>query len=104
MNKNNDFSNITLEQVAGMVASGFEQMATKDDLEALAQTVAKGFGETATKDEVQKLRKETQAGFAYINITLDKHMGAVREQTDELARRVKKLEQAVFGVGKNPER
>jgi hypothetical protein len=34
-----------------------------------------------------------------LNIELDKHMGAVRKDTDALARRVKKLEKAVFGVG-----
>ena len=53
MNKNNDFSNITLEQVAGMVANGFEQTATKDDLNML-------------QNDFEALRKETQAGFAYI--------------------------------------
>ena len=54
----------------------------------------------ATKDEQKALQKETQAGFAYINIPLDKHMGDVREQTDSLAHRVKRLEESVFGAGK----
>jgi hypothetical protein len=35
-----------------------------------------------------------------VNITLDKHMGDVRDQTDHLASRVKRLEETVFGVGK----
>ena len=104
MKRNNDFSNITLEQLAQMTAEGFadihENMATKDDLETLAQTVAKGFEQTATKTELDGLRKEMQAGFSYVNITLDKHMGDVREQTDSLAHRVKRLEESVFGVGK----
>ncbi len=84
MEKNNNFNDITLEQLAQMVAKEFagirNDMATKDDLEAL--------------------RNETQAGFAYINITLDKHMGDVRKQTDSLAHRVKRLEESVFGAGK----
>ncbi len=104
MEKNNNFSDITLEQLAQMTAQGFadihEKTATKDDLEALAQTVAKGFEQTATKTELDGLRKEMQAGFSYVNITLDKHMGDVREQTDSLAHRVKRLEESVFGAGK----
>ncbi len=91
MEKNNNFSDITLEQLAQMIAKEFasirKNMATKDDLEAL-------------RGEFGTLQKETQAGFAYINITLDKHMGDVREQTDSLAHRVKRLEESVFGAGK----
>ncbi len=113
MEKNNNFSNITLEQLAQMIANEFasirktmatkeklKKLATKDELDALAQTVAKGFEETATKTELDGLRKEMQAGFSYVNITLDKHMGDVREQTDSLAHRVKRLEESVFGAGK----
>ncbi len=125
MKTNNNFDNITLSKLATMVANGFEQvdkrfeqtatkddlkrlatkdelkkLATKDDLETLAQTVAKGFEQTATKTELDGLRKEMQAGFSYVNITLDKHMGDVREQTDSLAHRVKRLEESVFGAGK----
>lgn len=88
MKKENNYSKITLEQLAEMVAKGFaevhEKMATKDEL----------------LSQIGGLRTEMNAGFAYINITLDKHMGEVRKQTDALARRVKRLEQAVFGVGK----
>lgn len=113
MKKNNNFSDITLEQLAQMTAQGFadihenmatkedlKKLATKDELDALAQTVAKGFEQTATKTELDGLRKEMQAGFSYVNITLDKHMGDVREQTDSLAHRVKRLEESVFGAGK----
>ncbi len=122
MKKNNNFSNITLEQLAQITAQGFadihenmatkddlkklatkeelKKLATKDELDALAQTVAKGFEQTATKTELDGLRKEMQAGFSYVNITLDKHMGDVREQTDSLAHRVKRLEESVFGAGK----
>ena len=95
MKKNNDFRNITLEQLAEMVAKGFAEVHGK---------MATGFAEVhekmATKKELEDLRKETQAGFAYINITLDKHMGDVRKQTDTLAHRVKRLEEAVFRTGK----
>ena len=113
MKKNNNFSDITLEQLAQMTAQGFadihenmatkeelKKLATKDNLETLAQTVAKGFEQTATKTELDGLRKEMEAGFSYVNITLDKHMGDVREQTDSLAHRVKRLEESVFGAGK----
>ena len=31
---------------------------------------------------------------------IDRHMGDVRRQTDAIARRVKKVELTVFGVGK----
>ncbi len=84
MEKNNNFSDITLEQLAQMVAKEFASIRKN----------------MATKDEQKALQKETQAGFAYINITLDKHMGDVREQTDSLAHRVKRLEESVFGAGK----
>ncbi len=83
MKNNNNFSNITLEELAQMVA----------------QELANIRKEMTTKDELGGLRKELQAGFSYINITLDKHMGDVREQTDSLAGRVKRLEESVFGVG-----
>lgn len=84
MEKNNNFSDITLEQLAQMIAKEFA---------SIRKTMA-------TKAEQKALQKETQAGFAYINITLDKHMGDVREQTDSLAHRVKRLEESVFGAGK----
>ncbi len=84
MEKNNNFSNITLEQLAQMIAKEFASIRKN----------------MATKDEQKALQKETQAGFAYINITLDKHMGDVREQTDSLAHRVERLEESVFGAGK----
>ncbi len=84
MEKNNNFSDITLEQLAQMIAKEFASIRKN----------------MATKDEQKALQKETQAGFAYINITLDKHMGDVREQTDSLAHRVKRLEESVFGAGK----
>ena len=87
MKKNNDFSSITLEQLAEMVAKGFaevhEKMATKEQLYS----------------QIGGLRTEMNAGFAHINITLDKHMGDVRTQTDTLAHRVKRLEEAVFPTG-----
>ena len=84
MGKDNDFRNITLDELAEMVARGFEQTATKDELSS----------------QIGALRTEMNAGFAHVNITLDKHMGDVRKQTDVLARRVKRLEEAVFGTGK----
>ncbi len=81
MKNNNNFSNITLEELAQMVAQEFANIRK----------------EMTTKDELGGLRKELQAGFSYI--TLDKHMGDVRQQTDSLAGRVKRLEESVFGVG-----
>ena len=87
MARRKKFKDPDLEQLAQMVAAGFSQMATKDELAAL-------------QNEFEALRKETTAGFAHVNIELNKHMGNVRKETNLIARRVKRLEEAVFGVGK----
>ena len=73
MIENNNHKNITLEELARMTAKGFasiqENMATKEDL--------------------ANLRNE-------IDIMLDRHIGTFRKDYDELAYRVKKLEETVF--------
>ena len=121
MAKNEKQRNVTLEQLARMVEKGFanvdkrfsqvdkrfaqsektmatkadlKQFATKHELDQLALMTAKGFA--GVDNRFEDLRTEMNAGFGYINITLDKHMGNVRKQTDNLARRVKRLEEAVF--------
>lgn len=72
----------TINDLARLVSNGFtaieEKMATKEDLERMA-----------TKEDLANLRNE-------IDIMLDRHIGTFRKDYDELAARVKKLEEAVF--------
>ena len=68
-----------------------KQFVTKRDLEKLAQSVARGFADV--DHDFVYLRQEMRDSFSDINARLDEHMGDVREQTDGLANRVKKLEQ-----------
>ena len=86
MKQNDKFKDITLEQLAHMVATGFAQMATKEDLQEL-------------RSEFGELRNEMHAGFAHLSIEMEKHIGAFRKDYNSLTRRVKKLEEATFGVG-----
>ncbi len=69
---------------------------TKRDLEKLAQSVSRGFADV--DHDFVYLRQEIRDNFSEINATLNDHMGDVREQTDNLANRVKKLEQVHEGI------
>jgi len=92
MSKNNEnFKDVTLEDVARMIADGFsdinERMATKKEMR-------EGF------EEVDKRFEEVDKRFDEVDRKLGAHMTDVREQTDSLAYRTKRLEQTVYGVGK----
>ena len=79
-------------------------------LDELAQIMAGGFADTATKVDLEEMRGEMHRDFATkqefqdglhtlrgdIDIMLDHHIGTFRKDYDELASRVKKLEQTVF--------
>lgn len=82
-----------IDDLARMVAGGFTEvrgelkdirdtMATQDDLADIRQ-------EMATKADLEHLRGD-------IDIMLDKHIGIFRKDFDELAARVKRLEQLVL--------
>ena len=81
MKKKGDFKNITLEQLARMV----------DDL---AQAMAKGFA--TLEERFDKVELDVDD----LGDRIDRHMGSVRRDTDAVARRVKRVERTVFGVGK----
>ena len=87
MIENNNHKNITLEELARMTAKGFasiqENMATKEDLANLRNE---------TKKDLANLRNE-------IDIMLDRHIGTFRKDYDELAYRVKKLEDPKREIG-----
>ena len=88
MNKGKkEFSDVKLEDVARMVADGFLDLGERID-------------KAATKDELKYeteiLNKKVDKGFAEMNKNLKEHMTDVREQTDNLAYRTKKLEERVF--------
>lgn len=69
-----------------------------EKIDELAQMVAGGFSET--QNEIREVRDELKGDMKFlrgdIDIMLDKHIGTFRKDYDDLARRVKKLEQRVF--------
>lgn len=71
-------------------------------IDELARMVASGFTETQkeTRDGLAGLRDEFKADMKFlrgdIDIMLDRHIGTFRKDYDELAARVKKLEQLVL--------
>lgn len=80
-----------IDDLARMVVAGFSEirgdMATKADLEDLATKA--DLADMATKADLAHLRGD-------IDIMLDKHIGIFRKDFDELAARVKRLEQLVL--------
>lgn len=72
------------------------------EIDDLARMVASGFTETQkeTRDGLAELRDEFKADMKFlrgdIDIMLDRHIGTFRKDYDELAARVKKLEQLVL--------
>jgi hypothetical protein len=76
-----DNGTTTLDDLARMTAEGFERTATKDDIKDMA-----------TKADLDALREDITKG---IDVLLDKHLGTYMERYDQLAHRVKRLEQAV---------
>ena len=55
---------------------------------------------TEFDEAIEKFRDELNAGLTHVQLELNKHMGAVRKDTDSYANRLKRLEEAVYGVGK----
>lgn len=92
MSKNTKKST-TIDELARMMAKGFRETATKDDLRELRDEFKSDTKDMATKlyvsNEILKLRED-------IDIMLDRHIGTFRKDYDDLARRVKQIEQVVF--------
>ena len=86
-----------INELAQMVAHGFmelkQEMATKTDLEELRHELKGDIQEVrddmATKEDLKRLKGD-------FDIMLDKHIGIFRKDFDDLARRTKDLEVAVF--------
>lgn len=83
MKKKDIFKNVTLEELARMVAEGFEKTATKVDIAELGLAI-----------------DQLALDIEDLGDRIDRHMSDVRRQTDAIAHRAKKVEAAVFGVGK----
>ncbi|MEK7511154.1 MAG: hypothetical protein AAB582_02880 [Patescibacteria group bacterium] len=69
-----------IDELAGMIAQGFTE---------LKQEIVEVRDVMATKSDLAHLRGD-------IDIMLDRHIGTFRRDYDELAARVKKLEEAVL--------
>jgi len=71
-------------------------------IDELARMVAQGFTDTQkeTRDGLAELQGEFKADMKFlrgdIDIMLDRHIGTFRKDYDDLAARVKKLEQLVL--------
>lgn len=80
-----------IDQLARMVADGFAQTATKEDLANLR---------TELKGDIANLRTEIKGDMTNlrneIDIMLDRHIGTFRKDYDELSARVKRIEEAIF--------
>ena len=61
-------------------------------------SISRGFEQT--HERVETLEKRTNAGFQSIHNAFEKFTQTVRSETNGAARRVKRLEESVFGVGK----
>lgn len=76
-----------LDSLAISIAKGFERMATKDDLANLRE-------EMATKDDLANglasLRQEIKSD---VDVLLDQHLQTYMKRYDELAKRVKNIEE-----------
>jgi hypothetical protein len=88
--------------------TGMKDKDIEAKIDDLAQMVARGFTEIrremATKQDLADLRDELRDEFKAdmgrlrgdIDIMLDRHIGTFRKDYDELAARVKRLEQLVL--------
>lgn len=77
-----------------------KKKSVDEKIDELAQMVARGFSETGTKEDLRNLRTELKGDMVRfrqdVDIMLDRHVGSVRRDYDSLAGRVKKLEEKVF--------
>ncbi len=85
-----DKKEMSIDDLATMVASGFSEvtstMATKDELKDGLKSVR-----NELKDELKDVVKKDD-----LEESMNRHIGTFRKDYDELASRVKKLEDRVF--------
>ncbi|MCI0565694.1 hypothetical protein L0Y46_00695 [bacterium] len=95
---------MTIDDLAVMVAAGFEGVDRRfEGVDRRFEGVDKKFERIehkmegmATKDELKKLEKKMDDGFAELHHAFNNHVALVRSDTDDLAYRVKRLEETVF--------
>ena len=80
-----------IDKLARMVAMGFDEV--KEDISDIRNKMA-------TKGDLTNLRSELKGDMSNlqndIDIMLSRHIGTFRKDYDELAARVKRIEEAVF--------
>jgi len=76
-----------IDELAQMVAGGFSEM--HKDIARVGTKVDEIEENYVVKEDIIRLRGD-------VDIMLDKHIGTFRKDYDDLATRVKKLEQRVF--------
>ena len=83
-----DFKNITLDELARMMAGGFSNVYERISGLDGRMDILDG--------RMDVLEEKVEQGFVEMHAHLNNHAKAVYEQTDSLAHRVKKLEEKVF--------
>lgn len=86
---------MTLEALAEIVAKGFGQMATKDDLSAVKTDLIKRM---ATKDDLEDLAIMTARGFGDVSGRLNKLKDSVVGLKEEMKKGFDHLENRIDGV------
>ena len=76
-----------IDKLARMVADGFSNVGTRID--TIESKIGSMESRMATKDDLANLCNE-------IDIMLDRHIGTFRRHYEELAARVKKIEEYIF--------
>ena len=91
---------MTIDRLGRMVADGFAKTATKAEVATIREEVTTIREEVTTLREEMVTKKELQtvltAFRSDIDFLFERHIGTFRRDYDELARRVKKIEEAVF--------
>ena len=86
MKKNEDKED-KIDKLARMVATGFNEV--REDVSDIRSNISDIRNKMATKGDLANLKND-------IDIMLSRHIGTFRKDYDELAARVKRIEEAVF--------
>ena len=93
----NNKKDITLDGLAQMVAKGFANTASKQDVQDLRSDFDDQRSDfNGLRQEFKDLRTDVKEEVAELNAIVNRHIGNNQEQIDALAGRVKTLEQEVF--------